>query len=326
MQIDSLTKIYGNSIEERSYRFPVGTPNYISYGYHPVQLIWNKRPCLLVVPENKDINLMSLKKQIGMIQKISSLPVIVQLDRLSALQRTSLIESDIAFICGQGQIFIPFWGSYFEEKIINPKEPAAKMTGNAQLVFLYLFYNSVFESEMINQTQLSAILHLPKSTCSRAVQLLKGIGLIATESDGNANWISLLPGKDIVSDAYSYMSSPIHKLIYVKSLPQNIDYKLSGIKALSDMSMLSNRRFDAGYAVNRNAAKLIDSGIMIDKQTFRDFGGEIVEVWKYDPFLLSSSEHVDDISLLLSLDSDTDERVQKELDAIRIKYKINKGG
>jgi hypothetical protein len=59
---------------------------------------------------------------------------------------------------------------------------------------------------------------------------------------------------------------------------------------------------------------------LIDRQEYRDFGGKILEVWKYDPFLLSDSDYVDDISLVLSLRDDIDERVQKELDTIRNNY------
>jgi hypothetical protein len=38
----------------------------------------------------------------------------------------------------------------------------------------------------------------------------------------------------------------------------------------------------------------------------------IVEVWRYDPFLLSNDKYVDDLSLVLSLKDEPDERVQKE--------------
>ena len=61
---------------------------------------------------------------------------------------------------------------------------------------------------------------------------------------------------------------------------------------------------------------------MIDEQSFRDFGGQIIEVWKYDPFLLSETDSVDDISLLLDLSDESDERVQYQLDSIREKYSL----
>ena len=46
-----------------------------------------------------------------------------------------------------------------------------------------------------------------------------------------------------------------------------------------------------------------------------------IEKWCYDPTLLSNSDCVDDISLILSLKDSEDERVQIALDEIRSKYK-----
>ena len=48
--------------------------------------------------------------------------------------------------------------------------------------------------------------------------------------------------------------------------------------------------------------------------------GVRVECWCYDPKLLSDSEDVDDISLILSLKDDPDERVQSAFEDLRRKY------
>ena len=74
------------------------------------------------------------------------------------------------------------------------------------------------------------------------------------------------------------------------------------------------------FAIDWETAKGIDRSILMDEQSFRDFGGQIIEVWKYDPFLLSDTEYVDDISLLLDLADESDERVQYQLDGTRKKY------
>ena len=141
-----------------------------------------------------------------------------------------------------------------------------------------------------------------------------------------ANWISLA-GDSISSlnAALPKMNSPVHKNVYLKNLPSNLAYKLSGLKALSARSLLSVLPSDAGYAISREEAKRIERDIIIDEQDFHDFGGVAVEIWNYDPFLLSKSEFVDDISLLLDLDKHYDERVQNELDKIRQDYGIDGG-
>ena len=89
--------------------------------------------------------------------------------------------------------------------------------------------------------------------------------------------------------------------------------------------MLSENELDGGYAADRDQIKSIRTDFLIEKQQFDDFGGETIEVWKYAPFLLSQTNYVDDISLVLSLDDDTDERIQNELDSLREKYGINGG-
>lgn len=47
-----------------------------------------------------------------------------------------------------------------------------------------------------------------------------------------------------------------------------------------------------------------------------------MEAWSYDPFILARHDRVDDISLLLSLEHDPNERIQMSLDEIREKHKL----
>ena len=315
-----ISHIFGNALSEQDFRFPAGVPNYIRYGYSIKKLIYGQKECLLVRPKKPDWNLAMIKKQIDMISQITGQNIIIDLDRLTARQRTNLIESGIAFISGSGQVFIPFWGSYFEEKIANAKQPAEKMTANAQLVFLFLFYNRA-EFSGVTLTQIANALSMPKATCTRAVQLLDGFDLITTTNEGTAKRIFLNEQEpNILQKALPFMIAPVHKLLYVSSFPGNIQYKLSGIRAIAEHSMLQVLPSDGAFAINRDDAKKLNESIMIDEQSFHDFGGEIVEVWQYNPFLLSKTEYVDDVSLLLDLQNESDERVQYQLDGIRGKY------
>ncbi len=316
------TLIFGNSLSEQAYRFPSGTPNYIRYGYSVKRLIWGQKDCLLVSPTERDWNLAAIKKQIRTIGQITGKNVIVDLDRLNANQRTNLIESGIAFVSGSGQVFIPFWGSYFEEKISNAQRPVKVLSANAQLVFLFLFYNREKVSG-ITQTQITAALNISKATCTRAVQLLSAMNLVITKDEGTAKRVFLNDKEpNILQKAMSFMISPVYKLLYVSSLPEEITYKLSGIRALAERSMLQALPSDGAFAIDRNTAKEIDGNILTDEQSYRDFGGKIIEVWRYDPFLLSETDSVDDISLLLDLLEESDERVQYQLDSIRRKYSL----
>ena len=314
--LETIRNVFGNSISEGRFKFPKSIPNFIRYGYSVRRLFFGEKSSLLITPKSDDWNLATLKKQIRLIEERLHEPVIVQLERLTALQRTNLIESRTAFVSAKGQIFIPFWGCYFEEKILNPPEVPERLSANAQLVFLHLYYNKN-GNKTLTQTQISKALSLPKATCTRAVQQLRDLDLISSASEGTANLIAL---KSDLNAAFPHLTSPVQKLLYVKSMPQNISCKKSGLKALSERSDLVSLSSDGGYAVSRVVAENMEKNLLIDEQTFRDFGGEIIEVWKYDPFLLTDSEYADDISLLLELSGSDDERVQSELDAIKQKH------
>ena len=315
-----IKNIFGLAVKEEKYDFPSGTPMYVLYGYEASRISLENMSCILVKPKDEGYILSSLKKQVGKIREICGEPVVVGLRRLTALQRTNLIESGIPFVAESGQVFIPFWGSYFEERICNPPKPVEKMSANAQLVFLYLFYKNAGKNEKVNQTRLSEELNMDKMTCSRAIRQLRSMNLISVYEEGTSNFVSLENGMQAIATAHDRMESPIHKKVFVRRIPEGIDGKLCGIKALSEKTMISALDRDAGYAINKKELKKIDSVAMIDEQTFLDFGGEIIEVWKYDPALLSAGECVDEVSLILELQGEKDERIQKELDTIRGKY------
>lgn len=108
----------------------------------------------------------------------------------------------------------------------------------------------------------------------------------------------------------------------MKELPENIPFLVSGVKALAEISMIAARKSDAGIAIDSKFFKEIKPELQISYQDYLDFGGYIIEVWNYDPFLLSEQKWVDELSLLLELKDDIDERIQNCLDDIRNKYGI----
>ena len=118
------------------------------------------------------------------------------------------------------------------------------------------------------------------------------------------------------------MASPLWKLKYVAQLPECVVLKTSGIKALAKKTMISELESDGGYATSKKSAKSIPVESGIDRQQYEDFGGEIIEVWNYDPSLLTGAECVDDLSLILSLADVQDDRVQGELDEMKKQYGI----
>jgi predicted DNA-binding transcriptional regulator len=213
------------------------------------------------------------------------------------------------------------WGCAFLEKFKSDTPIPDKMAPGTQLVFLYLYY--LKGTEDINLTRISKELQLSKATCTRAINDLTASGLLAQKVEGTNKWIAPAFEKpEFLKKGYARLKSPIERLVYVKDLPENLLCFQSGVKALSEITMVGAKEQAAGLAVSKKTCPSIPADDMISKQDFEDFGGTIIEVWSYDPSLLSKSGRVDEISLLLSLESEPDERIQMGLDEIREKHEL----
>ena len=243
------------------------------------------------------------------------------LENLTALQRRNLVENNIPFISLSQQVYLPFWGCSFRELFKANPPVTDKMAPGTQLVFLYLYYGQ--DSGPVNLTQLSKNLSLSKATCTRAINDLLGSGLITQNMEGTNKWITLAYGKpEFLKKGYTRLKSPVERILYVKAKVPIEGQVVSGIRALAQQSMISVNEHDGAIAVSKKTATRIPAGDICTEQYFGDFGGSIVEVWSYDPAIFAENMCADDISLLLSMENDPNERVQMCLDEIRKKHEL----
>ena len=317
--LEFLKSIFGENIKAASYEYPVETPVYIRDNYDLQLLLWDKYSCVLLSPNSHSWRLPALKKQFVNFCTLCTVPCALYLDGLTAQQRRNLIESRIPFIAESQQVYLPFWGCFFYEKCVPAPVVGESMAPGTQLVFLYLYYN--VQNRNMNQTDLSKKLRLSKATCSRAIRDLVGLEIIAIKKEGTNSWVVPRFDKpEFLRKAYARMKSPVKRVIYLKGDLTGLQFLQSGVKALSSISMVGAKEYDRGLAVTIRTALTIPAEYIISKKEFEDFGGLAVEVWNYDPELLSENGRVDDISLLLSLENDPDERIQMGLDEIRKKH------
>lgn len=317
-----LRSIFGATINAERYEFPADAPFLIRDGYAALRLTWGKYECLAVRPLAKPLRLPALQKQLKIIESVTGKPCALELENVTAAQRGSLVESRTPFIANQCQAYLPFWGCAFSERYAKERAAAEEMSPSAQLVFLHLYY--YFRSEPRGKsslTQISKALRLSKSSCTRAIDSLTVSGLFKEETAGTYKWITpAAASAELLAKAMPMCKSPVGKTIYVKTLPPDMPRIYSGVQALSRISEVASNAQDGALAVSKDDAAAIPKELLITKQEFDDFGGYIIEVWKYSPSLPASNEIADEVSLLLSLNSYNDERIQKALDIIRGKH------
>lgn len=304
--------VLGCNVQKCSYDLPINMPQYLLNDYSYQKYIIENIECLFVTPF--EFSLAAYKKQYPKLKQITNLPIVLQLKSITQYQRKALIEEQIPFVAEGSQIYLPFLAIYLTEKYQEITE-IETFTPITQLVFLYLFYHK----EKITATDLADKINCTTMSVSRAYKALLDTALFHAESCGVKKY--LVPSSEdgeLLRSAEKYFINPIEKTVYVQKdavLPECI---ASGIWALSKKTMLNAADFEKCYAVSRkmhfNIADLVPKALYLSEK------GVKIEKWHYDPAVLAQDDMVDDISLILSLKDNKDERVQMELDRIRSKY------
>lgn len=118
-------------------------------------------------------------------------------------------------------------------------------------------------------------------------------GIIAFAHDGRALW----------RWAQEVLTSPVRKTIRTVCPPKHA--LRSGISALAERSMLVPDYFKTYAVVSADLSKIV-------KADRREYEGDYVEGWKYNPKLLAGDDGlVDPLSLYLTLRESTDPRVEE---------------
>ena len=156
--------------------------------------------------------------------------------------------------------------------------------------------------------ELVAALGLGQVRVSVAARELERLNLCSIDRAWRAHALVWSLGKrDLWKRALPMMDTPVQRRMRVRNPPAGLP--VAGIEALASMSMLASDA-EPTYAICRKDSRV--KAIEDDR-----YEGANVEVWRYDPALLSGDGTcVDPLSLYLSLRGDPDPRVQGELKTV----------
>jgi len=145
---------------------------------------------------------------------------------------------------------------------------------------------------------------------SRAVKQLTTLDLMSARKDGVRTVISGRERRlDLYNKARPYLLNPVRKKLYVERMDLPEGLPLSGYSALSELTMLGSPEMET-LAFFGRIGKLFGTGALIDNAKQAE-----VEIWRYDPVLLSRrSGVVDALSLVVSLSPGEDPRIEQAID------------
>lgn len=306
--------LFGTDVSIREYVLTNNAPLYLVDGYNFLFMTIQESTCITMEPRSQEYRLPTLVKHLAKASQMTGITCALLLPSLRSQQRKALIQQRVPFLVPGSQLYLPFTGCMFTEKLTHTHLIPEAMAPATQLVFLYLYYRE--SASAVSATELARQLKLSKATLTRAMYSLQQLGLVCTQNEGTKKLLTLptISKSELLQTAKPYLQSPVEKTIHLSKKPEKA--LLGGILALSSHTMLSSTSLDGAYVITKREAKHLESQ-KISKQDFLDFGGYLVEVYKYDPALLATGKMVDTISLLLSFKAEYDERTQQALEILK---------
>lgn len=273
--------------------------------YKVEEVALQDKSILLIYPKKNLDNIYNVQKHLKNISSIYGLPAVLAVEQLSAVQRNELIKLNIQFIVHNKYCFLPNLGIVLSQKADAEIHSVDKLTPSTQLIWFSLLYNN----HACVASEIGKKLGITPMTLSRSVRQLERMDLLMTKKAGVDKFILLKDSpKKSFSKSLKYLINPISRIEYIdlKSLPTN---KLtSGYDALAIYSQIGAGDY-ACYAVSKGEYKAIDKQAT-NKFLYDPKGQAEVQIWKYDPLLLSSNGVVDELSLFLTMQGNNDMRLE----------------
>lgn len=285
----------------------------------------------LIFAEPKDLenlSVMQTEKQFIQLKKTFG-HIILFLPQITAYNRKRLIEKGLNFIVPGKQLFLPDLLIDLRETELaeHTKRKYKSLLPSAQFLVIYHIIHRYDKWQLEN----NAFKDIAKRTgyspmaITKAVENLKDeeiINVIGEKEkfirfrlDRAQLWHELIKRKLFIN--------PVLRKVYFDTMPKPHFKLLAGASALPEYSDMNPSR-QQNYAIDKTT--FYD---LLEKNSFDNLneneGKFSLEVWKYNPLkLVAELPHdlavVDPLSLYLSLQGHTDERIEMALDQIVNKY------
>jgi DNA-binding MarR family transcriptional regulator len=270
-------------------------------------LIWAK------VKESENLTPDQLQKQENQLTQILKSRVVFVFDKLESWQRKRLIQKRVPFVQPFKQIYLPQLLIQLNDSFRSEENRIESISNclsyPAQCAILY--HLEVTPIENIPFQEIAALLNYSAMTISRIVKELVHFELATVKGGKEKSLLFKLIGKELWQNIVPILSNPIREIWFTDQIWNNNQFRISGDSALSNYTMLSSGTRKT-YAIGKDEFRSMKTLGAI-KNWNKINGDNVVEVWHYNPSLLSNKSEVDRLSLYLTLTKEEDERVKRAL-------------
>ncbi len=304
--MDYVEEVLGIKVVRSEWGDERRLPYYLTNEYHFELARMDGITCLLLKPNGELGTVGAVKKHIKRLNAVTRYPIVFELNHITRQRKKSFIEAKIPFVVPGKQIYLPFLGMLLTEKCDGAQHMLAadKLQPSAQmLLFAFLLGKGI----PMQMRRMAEQLRFSAMTISRAARQLTESGLLEKAAVGNQKLlVSQYTPKELFQKAEPFLVMPVKKTIYIGRDEKSKDMFSAGLTALSERSMLNPPILETlgctcpEREFSYRNAELLDT----EKQC-------AVQLWRYDPRLISRDGRIDIFSLAVSLRENGDERVEQ---------------
>lgn len=286
-------------------------PVFLRNNYNFYEMAFLGMSCIMVEITDDKPGVDTLQNHIKRIETLAGCKVVLFYKEITRYRRKSLIENRIPFVIEDGQMYLPFLGLDLKKSPKYVEKEVLHFNTSAQIAYLYFLYH---KDELINITRFAKQMGVTKMTASRALNDLYHANLITCKivgKTGRSKEYLRIQDPDYFLKGCNYIKSPVKKIVYAKTKPINV--LTAGLDALADLSMI-NPPDHPIVAVCRDQFIKQKIDIIDNKDLIKDEKLVEIQIWEYDPRQFSDKNHVDLLSLYMSLKEGNDERIEQALE------------
>ena len=305
--MEFIEKVLGLSVSRQPWEHLQKMPYYIQDRFTIEKVALGNIATLFIYPKTELDHTAALQKHIARIQKVESIPVVIVLLSMSRYRRDAFVEARIPFVVPDKQLYLPFVGTYMQERLDSEEVKLEKFQPAAQVLFFYYLYQGQKDMYMTNAVK---DLGYSAMTISRAAKQLVQTGFFIESKNGVQKVLTgSVQGRELFNSVRPALTNPVRRRTSVKKVDLNDAYILAGDSAIAKQTMLNDSMFCCYAVVGKQ--NLRELPYAMDANT-----DVVIEVWKYDPALLSKDGMVDPLSLTMSFEDEEDERVQDAIEEL----------
>lgn len=283
-------------------------------------LLHDRRVLLAGARKDRIPALSALRTQLDKLAQITESPVIFVARTLASYERKRLVQQKVQFVVPGNQLYLPDLGIDFREYFRQPAKAVTAFSPATQALLIAALLRKDWQAEW-RPAEAIAELGYTAMTLSRAARELTAADLVTTCQDGRVRSFQMkYPPDQIWERARPFLRDPVKRSVWVNNATRakSPQPPLAGLSALAFYSIVTEPSRPI-YAVSTAQWKLAErAGI----ETLPESHPETSQwqIWSYAPNLLKQDKVVDPLSLTLSLQDDSDDRVQQALADLRGKF------